>query len=414
MRFIVLVGVAVLLLTSVTLSEPQVQAQVRSDELTETEVRRIVQHSAQALVPADDSNRYLNNPAAIEFGRALFFTRQLSAGRAVSCATCHEPTKAWQDGLNHTFARRQVVRNTPTVVNACFSRWQFWDGRADTLWAQALHPFESAEEFSSSRAQVLRSIEQSDDLASCYRSAFGEIPRAAIDSSAFHGSDHQMELNRAFANIGKALAAFQCSLTSLNSPVDVFVEGVRTRDPQKVAALPAEAQRGMRIFVGKGECRTCHSGPLFSNQEFHDIGVDSNAALRDGGGRYDGLRELAKGLFRASGPLSDAPKGNMARKVELLSAPSQQNRRQFKTPNLRNVELTAPYMHDGSIGTLEAVVGHYRSFSAQKDEHGETALARVDLIDSEARDLVSFLKHLTDASGLKNFQGIDRGPGGCK
>ena len=104
----------------------------------------------------------------------------------------------------------------------------------------------------------------------------------------------------------------------------------------------------------------------------------------------------------------------MARKVELLSAPSQQNRRQFKTPNLRNVELTAPYMHDGSIGTLEAVVGHYRSFSAQKDEHGETALARVDLIDSEARDLVSFLKHLTDASGLKNFQGIDRGPGGCK
>ena len=210
-------------------------------------------------------------------------------------------------------------------------------------------------------------------------------------------------IDRVFANYGKALAAYQERLVSARSPFDVFAEGLAEGDPGKLAALAPEARRGLGIFLGKGLCRTCHAGPNFTDGEFHGTGV---APL--GGGnlfdaaRYDGARLVGEDPFNALGPHSDDPdgeRGERATQVRTLRR-GPETWGEFKTPTLRNVALSAPYMHQGQFANLAEVVRFYSTLegAAPPGHHQEQVLRPLNLDEGEQADLVAFLEALTDTN----------------
>jgi cytochrome c peroxidase len=203
----------------------------------------------------------------------------------------------------------------------------------------------------------------------------------------------QDAINRVFANLGKAIAAFERRIVSRRSPFDRFAEGLRDGDPEKLRALSPPAQRGLRTFVGRGNCRLCHSGPNFTDGEFHSVGVPERASYVDYA-RLRGIHEVVRDPFNGIGPYSD---DRSAGPVRFLPRETHQGHNQFKTPTLRNVAETAPYMHNGSFPTLEAVVRFYstREGARFSRHHTESILRPLDLTGREVADLVAFLESLT-------------------
>jgi cytochrome c peroxidase len=211
-------------------------------------------------------------------------------------------------------------------------------------------------------------------------------------------AEDQRAANAVFVNVGKAIAAYEHRLLSNHSPFDEFVEGLRGGDSDRIAALSPEAQRGLKLFIGTGECRLCHSGPNFTDGEFHDIRVPP----REGGqprdaGRFGGLRNLLEDPFNAAGEYSDDREGSAARRLR-FTVNGPENWGRFKTPSLRNVALTAPYMHQGQFESLEEVVEYYSTLEGAvvADHHDEAILVPRDFTEQEKRDLVAFLRSLTD------------------
>jgi cytochrome c peroxidase len=235
---------------------------------------------------------------------------------------------------------------------------------------------------------VARLIAGDGELRGEYEAIFGPLP-GGLEGDA---------LDRVFANYGKALAAYQRRLVSRRAPFDVFVEGLREDDAEKRAALTPAQVRGLALFVGKGRCRMCHAGPNFSDGEFHGTGV---APL--GGGdpfdpaRYEGVRAVLNDPFNALGPHSDARAGAAAEKLETL-ARGPETWGEFKTPTLRNVARTAPYMHQGQFASLADVVRFYSTLegSAPPGHHQEQVLQPLELTEDEQADLIAFLESLTD------------------
>lgn len=384
---------------------------------TTDERRRILQLSPLGALPADETNRVADSSEAARFGQALFFDKRLSSDHSISCATCHIATQYFTDG--HEIARgvSEGVRNTPTLVNAAFHRWFFWDGRADTLWAQALHPIETPHEMNSSRVAAAALVANDKLLRRQYEAVFGSLPpsawmeqfdrtarpdpsdaRANTAWEAISPADREI-LNRVFANLGKAIGAYERRLTGRGAPFDRFVEGLRTEDRAKLAAISPQAQRGLKLFIGEAGCRNCHFGPLLSSGEFHDTGVPP----RDGSGRreaarFDGVRQLRSDPFNAAGRFSDDPNGKTAERTRAVTAPPE-SWGQFKVPSLRNVARTAPYMHAGQFKTLRDVVRFYstREGALPAGHHPqETILQPLHLTDAQIDELVAFLETLTD------------------
>jgi cytochrome c peroxidase len=264
-----------------------------------------------------------------------------------------------------------------------YNRWYFWDGRADSLWSQALQPIESPREMAGSRDAAVRLVRGDGALRRAYEAAFGPLPSA--------------DTTRAFVNLAKALEAFERTLVSQRAPFDVFVAALRAGDLAGQAALDPSAQRGARLFVGRGSCRVCHAGPTFTDGEFHDIGLGPAAAAD--AGRLEGIDRLRESEFGAAGRWSDATDGPRAQHARFLArAPHAQG--QFKTPTLRNVAITAPYMHDGRLASLRDVLAHYSALPGRDTPgpHQETVLAPLALTPGETADLIAFLESLTDAS----------------
>jgi cytochrome c peroxidase len=209
--------------------------------------------------------------------------------------------------------------------------------------------------------------------------------------------DDRGAANRIFANVGKAIAAYERRIVSRDAPFDRFVAGLRDGDPGELAALGAGAQRGLALFVGRANCGVCHVGPSFTDGEFHDTGLARGPDGRLDAGRYDGVPALLEDEFNGLGTYSDAPDdpGRLTR--FLASRPEHLG--QFKTPTLRNVALTAPYMHDGRLATLEDVVRYYARIDPRTfvGHHREAILQPIALDDDDVRDLVAFLESLTGA-----------------
>jgi cytochrome c peroxidase len=281
-------------------------------------------------VPTDNAM----TPEKVELGKQLYFDTRLSCDDTVSCASCHDPKKGWSTGTPFaTGVRNQVGgRSAPTIINAAYSDLQFWDGRAHQLEGQALGPIQNP-------------IEMDHKLEDCvvklnkikgYREQFQKV----------FGTDVTAE------NIAKAIAAFERTVLSGNAPYDKFKAGDQS-------ALSAAAQRGMKLFFGKGHCSACHTGPNFSDASFHNVGVGMKAAKPDMG-RYEVTKiEGDKGAF--------------------------------KTPTLREVARHAPYMHDGSLKTLEDVVEHYDKGGIANPQLDEEIFP-LKLMAQEKADLVTFMK----------------------
>jgi cytochrome c peroxidase len=299
-----------------------------------------------AFAPAASADPYLrpekapepahnkSTPARVELGKALFFDPRLSGSDWISCASCHNPAMGWSDGLSTGIGdgMKRLARATPTIVNIGFASSLMWDGRQPNLEAQALGPIQA-------------DVEMNQDIPGLVKKLSGIQGYVAMFSKAYPGEDISGE------TIGKALAAYQRTVVSTESPFDRWRKGDKR-------AVSDSAKRGFDLFTGKASCAKCHEGFNFTDNSFHNIGLKS----------------------------ADLGRFTQRKVISMRGA--------FKTPTLRDIELTAPYMHNGAYRTLEEVVDHY-------DRGGDVAenlspeMKPLNLSAQEKADLVAFMKSLT-------------------
>jgi len=384
--------------------------------LEPSELARVLRMSPLPPPPPDPSNAYADDPQAARLGQALFYDERFSKNGDVSCATCHQPGRAFTDGRETGRGMARVDRNTPTVINSAHNRWFFWDGRSDSAWSQALGPLEDPREHGGSRLQFAHLIDQEPWLRELYVEVFGSwpdlsdperfpergrpvpgIPEHPLARSwnTMTAADRAV-VNRTFANLGKALAAYQRRLSSTRAPFDVFVEGLREQDPEKLAALSDSAIRGLKVFLGKGRCHTCHDGPYFSDLEFHMVRVPPREGSKPDIGRYGGVPVVFDDPFNSLGLYSDDPEVTGRRRLGyLVRVPH--SRQEMKTPSLRNVAATAPYMHHGFFESLGQVVRFYSTLDGALPPHpSEKLVDPIGLDEREQADVVAFLRSLSD------------------
>jgi len=389
-------------------------------ELSERELLSVLTLSPLAPPPEDTTNRVATSPDAIALGKRLFSDARLSGNGATACSTCHDEALGWADGKPVAVGAAIGKRNTPSLWNAAYNRWFFWDGRADSLWAQAVGPIEDGAEMDGDRLHVLALVANDVELRRDYEALFGAVPELAARLPARGGplandgerqaawwtlaADEQDAASTVLANVGKAIAAYVATIRTAPAPFDRFVADLRAGRTDS-RAISSAAQRGLKIFIGRGNCVLCHSGPSFTNFEFHDTRVAPPAAdTAFDPGRLAGVARLLNDEFGAAGPYSDDAAGTRAQQTYFVSA-SAGLLGHFKTPGLRNVALTAPYMHAGQLPTLTAVVEHYSSLehaSPPADPaHMEALIRPIGLDAAEIADVVAFLESLTsDAAPL--------------
>lgn len=330
--------------------------------------------------PVDRSNRVSGNPAAIVLGRYLFEEPRLSASRQVTCADCHQPRRQWSDGRARGFGMVELDRRTPSLWNVGHQHWFGWDGAADSLWMQSLRPILDRREMGNSAAAVARLLREDKALACGYRRTYGEAP----------GADDE----RLLVDSAKALAAFQQTLVTPRTPFDDFRDALVAGDRVAAQRYPLEAQRGLKTFT-KANCSACHFGPLFSNGEFGDTGVPF--FVRGGEvdpGRHGGLAKLRDSPFNRLGIHNDDKTSAGVTRTRHVEA-QHRNFGEFKVPSLRQVGRGGPYMHNGSLGTLDDVVKHYSEVSPDRLHSDGVPLVRaLGLSAGERADLVSFLRSL--------------------
>ena len=355
----------------------------RSLEFTAVEKRKILRHGPwPPTFEPDPSNRVSGKPAAIRFGRALFFELRLSTSGRINCAVCHRPLRGWTDGVAKSRGHVEVDRNALSLFNLRFNRWFGWDGAQDSLWAQNLRPLLDKREMGIGVKGAADLVRRDKSLTCRYRAAFGKAP----------GKDDAT----VFVDLGKAMAAFLETLVSGRTPFDNFRDAVARNDTAAMARYPVAAQHGLRLFIGKGRCAFCHFGPTFTNGEFADAGV--SYFIRRGvvdPGRHGGIRKLRKNPFNLLGKYNDDPGRATAVKTRHVRL-THRNYGEFRVPGLRNVAQTAPYTHAGSLKTLADVVRHYSTINEERlHADGEKILRRLDLSGREQADLVAFLASLT-------------------
>jgi cytochrome c peroxidase len=360
------------------------------EQFTQAETRRILDHGPWPQpVLRDPSNRVSGNPSAIALGKRLFFDRRMSGDGAMSCAACHMPDRGLTDGLARAYGRAALDRNTPSLWNVGFARWFGWDGAADSLWRQSMKPIVNPIELAADAHHVADVLRSDQVLATAYTETFGALPDPAQADDTL------------LVNTGKALAAYLETLVSQRSAFDDFRDALAKGDEVAAAQYPLAARRGLKIFVGKGNCALCHSGPAFTNGDFGDTGTSRAVGKgRVDAGRRGGVKELAADPFNLLGRYDDDASGAAAAKTR-RAALERPGPGEFKVPGLRNVALTMPYMHDGSLATLRDVVRHYSEPDVmQRDAIGQPRLRPLHLTQQEVDDLVAFLESLTDRSLL--------------
>ncbi|MGE5337809.1 MAG: cytochrome-c peroxidase [Gemmatimonadota bacterium] len=358
---------------------------------TEEERARILAHGPWPSAPLrDSSNRVSGNRDAIDLGRRLFSDAALSRSGYIGCVTCHQPDRALTDLRPRAHGMADVDRNTPALVNLRQQRWFGWAGTSDSLWMASIRPLLDPREFDSDAAWIVRRFSLNDDLACRYRKVFGRAPDRADD-----------EL---LANVGKALAAFEETLVTGRTPFDEFRDALARGDAQAMQRYPAAARRGLALFIGRGNCFVCHSGPNFSNGEFHDIGIPFFIAKgKVDPGRHEGIRTLRASVFNLLGRFNDDASRTNATATRHVAL-EHRNWGEFRTPSLRNVAVTPPYMHNGSLATLRDVVLHYSELDGERlHADGERILRKLNLAEEQIGDLVAFLDTLTDADGERRL-----------
>ena len=289
-----------------------------------------------SAIPFPTDNRYTKERE--QLGRTLFFDPRLSASQIMSCATCHNPALSWGDGLPKAVGHgmNQLERRTPTILNLAEAERLFWDGRATSLEEQALGPIEAPGEMN---MPLPRALDALRGIAG-YRTMF---------EAAYPGEGITAE------TLGKAIATFERTVVSGVAPFDEWLAG-------RESAISENAKRGFVLFNAKANCAKCHTGWNFTDHSFHDLG------MRD----------------------ADIGRGKHLPRLQRMQ-------HAFKTPTLRNVEGRRPYMHDGSLATLEEVIDYYDRGGDAKRPSLAPEMQSLSLSAEEKRDLVAFLRTLTSA-----------------
>lgn len=374
-------------------------------------------------VPADTTNKYADNAAAATLGQMLFFEASYSGALAVgddgtngglgavgdkgkvACASCHmgetmddNRSKPGKVSLGTDLG----TRNALSIVNSVFYKWTNWGGRFDSQWHLAVTVAENAKIMNSTRLDVAHM------LWNKYRTEYDAIfddklptalDPAASDASRFPASgkpgqaafdgmaaEDKVIVNRIFSNYGKAIAAYQRKLVSRNSPFDKFVAGDKS-------AIGDDAKRGLKIFIGKGKCLDCHSGPNFADDKFHALVVEPATDM----GRFADVPGLLSSIWKVDGDFSDDK--TTGKLTGLMAEASMKG--QFRTKSLRGVAASGPFMHAGQFTTLEEVVDFYKKGGG---EPGDSGIVKSDLMKpiafegTEAADLIAFMKTLTGES----------------
>ena len=307
----------------------------------------------------DPDNAASGRAPAIELGRLLFRDARMSPVGYIGCVTCHQPDRAFTDAKARAHGLADLPRNTPALANLRQQRWYGWGGASDSLRQMAIRPIVDPREIGGSAASVRSLFVREPALTACYRAVFGVSPLARPQ--------------RTLANVGRALAAYVETLTSGRTPFDDFRDALASGDAMAAAAYPAEALRGLLLFLGAAGCSACHRGPSFSDGDFHPGAAPRASAELADAGRFDDLRRL-----------SESRRGADAARLPAVTSAL---RDQFRTPGLRNVTVTAPYLHDGRADSLHEAVRH--------------ASVASGLAPSQVDDIVAFLHTLTDALGAR-------------
>ncbi|UCI05048.1 cytochrome-c peroxidase [Mesorhizobium sp. B1-1-8] len=355
---------------------------------------------------ADTTNQYADVPAAAALGSTLFFDAGMSHDGTVSCSTCHKIDRQFQDDLPQAVGVGRTNRRTMPLAGVAHDPWFFWDGRRDSLWAQALTPLENPLEQAGNRAAFAHYIKKR--FGERYERIFGPLPDlSTVPANASPlGSDaekaawsampigQQEAVNRVYANIGKAIAAFERSIEPQQTRFDRFAIDLATgSEPTGDAVFSAQEMLGLKLFIGKANCVTCHNGPRFTDDSFHNTGVPPVKDLPPDRGRADAVAQVQADPFNCFGEFRDGD-ASACRELRFMVKDGPQLTRAYKTPSLRGVATRPPYMHAGQFSSLDEVVAHYTK--AAPSVEGASEVHPLDLSDRERAALVAFLKTLSE------------------
>lgn len=338
-----------------------------------------------ASIPPARGNAFADSEAAAALGMKIFFDNRFSqSGSGVACANCHDPEHAFAERKPTSHTIRQVARNAPDLINAAwYTRSHFWDGKVDNLWSAPLFTFEQDDEMGSSRLSVVHTLASIYKIR--YEKVFGPMPDVN-DMKRFPASgkpgkpefDAMSErdknlVNQVYANVGKALEAYIRRLAAGRSPFDDFMNG-------SAKSISVDARHGMEAFSRDG-CDGCHFGPTFTDEEFHSLGLPEKPGKPKDLARAGGISFASNWQFTSTGKFADPTKGDVTAKGEIVTGEPDG----FRTPSLRNVNLTSPYGHDGAFDTLDQVI----------NAHARILPTHAVLDAQEKHDIVEFLHSLS-------------------
>ncbi len=334
-------------------------------------------------VPADPGNEFSGLAWAEALGERLFNDPNLSLDRSMSCASCHQTENGFSDNRPLAQGNKTHVRNTQGLLNVGLQRWFGWDGGADSLWAASLRP-------------LLSEIEMNADIevvAKRYRET-----AAVVVSLQDNGvSVSELDDESLIVLFAKMLGAYQRTLVSGVTAFDEFLTAILNDDTAGQRRYGESEKRGLKLFMGQANCHVCHFGPNFSNAEFHDIGRPFFTGVGQvDPGRYAGIKRVRKDKYNLAGPFGVHVKKEHTRKLETVTL-GQANFGQWRTPSLRNLKFTAPYMHDGSVASLRGVIDFYADIDTGRlHVKGESVLNPQDWSEQDREDLERFLLSLSE------------------
>ncbi len=364
------------------------------------EIQQVNSFSLKQLEPViDPSNKYLSNENSIELGKQLFVDTRLSSNKKISCATCHIKEKSFTDNHNLAIGLQKGFRNTPTLLNAAHHNWFFADGSKDSLWAQVLSSIENPAEQNFTRVELLHLFNQDNNYKTRYEkepvtnnSTIASLPTKAGPNSDLQGlinwkklTSNQRDItNIFFTNIGKSIASYVATIHSETTRFDRFAYELASKGNSLL--LNYSEIDGYKLFNSqKSGCSNCHNGPLFTNKEFHNIGT---GILARDNGRSEVIDAVIHDEFNCLSKYSDV-KPEFCTELNYINRNKHGLSGAFKTPSLRNLSKTSPYMHDGRFNSLKQVLKYYSSIDEERAK--QIDLPPISLTVKEQQDIVNFL-----------------------
>lgn len=347
--------ILIFFVASIYLTSPSAKAM-------QTEIGEVPDIGILGMVPVPENNRL--TPAKIKLGKKLFFDSMLSGDSSMSCSSCHDPDEGWTVHARYSPAYPSISerRNSPTIINTAYNKVWIWDGRAGSLDKQALGPMKNPLHMNQNPSLVVEEIRAVPEYVKMFREAFGSENPITPE------------------NVGKALASFERTIISKSSPFDQYMKG-----DKKV--LSPKAIKGLSLFKGKARCILCHNGLNFTDNKFHNLGVPEPDDFKT----VDIQTSLRFDLKRTKNAEWKSIKEDIGRET---ITKKKEDRGKFKTPSLRNITDTRPYMHNGVFETLDSVLAFYNKGGGDHSNKSKY-IKPLNLTKRELNDLKEFLKSLT-------------------